>query len=156
MSLSWQYPTDNDGADGFKAQRQSGSNWLDVINNIPKTSRQANDPVANDPGEINYCYRLFAFNSTGLSDSSNIACATTPFINLVTLKTPNVVTVSHRSTDTSSIIAIVVNKDTNIGAGGLELHYPSKYTLTVSRRGGNKSSVISLLVNKSTQVVINP
>ena len=120
------------------------------------SARHAEHIFVGDPGNVEQCVRMLAFNSSGMSDPSDTACITTPVIDVVTMKTRAIVTTSHRATDTSTIIAILVNASTVIGAGGLELTYPSKYTLTVSRRAGDKSSVISILVNKSTSVIINP
>lgn len=155
--LSWDWTGDPTQADGFSAQRQQvDGSWLTVLPNIPISARQDDETIFNDPGGVQQCYRLFAFNSTGMSDPSNVACATSPIINVVTMKTAAIVTTSHRATDTSSIIAVLVNANTVIGAGGLELTYPPGFTLTVSRRASNTSSVIALLVNKSTNVLINP
>lgn len=154
--LSWDWTGDPTQTDGFLARRQVGQGWIDAITNIPISARQADEIIPGDPGGTQQCYQLFAYNSAGMSDGSNIACATSPIVNVVTMKTQAIVTTSHRSTDTSSIIAILVNANTVIGAGGLELTYPPGFTLTVSRRASNTSSVIALLVNKSTNVLINP
>lgn len=155
FQLDWQWPGDPKTADGFVYQRQDAGNWVDKGTN-PIDQLTAADGITNDPGNTQFCYRVFAFNSAGRSDPSNTACATTPIIDVVTMKTGAIVTVSHRSNDTSSIISILVNQNTVIGAGGLELTYPAKYTLLVSRRATNVSTVIALLVNKSTNVLINP
>ena len=154
--LTWDWTGDPTKTDGFLARRRVGSGWVDAITNIPVSAREASEVISNDSGGVQQCYQLFAYNSSGMSDPSNEACATSPIVNVVTLKTQAIVTTSHRSTDTSSIIAILVNKNTVIGAGGLELTYPPGFTLTVSRRAQNTSSVIALLVNKSTNVLINP
>jgi hypothetical protein len=156
LNLSWKWDGDPATLDGFLARRQTPTGWVDAITNIPPADRYAFELFPNDPGGVQQCYQVFAFNADGLSDPSNTACATSPIIDVVTMKTQGIVTVSHRAQDTSSIIAILVNQNTVIGAGGLELTYPPNYTLTVSRRASNTSSVIAILVNKSTNVLLNP
>lgn len=153
--LDWQWNGDASQTTGFRAERQApNGTWFTAIPNIPIEWRQATETIANDPGETQQCYRLFAFNQVGDSLPSNIACDKSPFIDVVTLKTNSIVTVSHRNQDKSTIIALLINKDLVIGPGGLEIVYPSRYTLSVSRRSGNKSSVIAILVNKSTNVIV--
>jgi|SRR5215831_2205570 len=142
-------------ADLFSLQRQQNGGVWAQLPQISGAMRTTDDTIVGDIGGQNYCYQLFAVHGDPvLSPPSNVACAQTPILNIVTLKTNATVTVSHRAGDTSSVIAILVNASTVIGAGGLELTYPPQFTLTVSRRASNTSSVIALLVNKSTLVQI--
>jgi hypothetical protein len=150
VRVQWQWSQGSGGpADGFTVQKGGKD-----LANTPASQLTYDDSIINDPGNTQLCYDVLAFNSAGKSPPSAQACVTTPVINVVTMKTAAIVTVSHRSTDTSTIIAILVNANTVIGAGGLELTYPPGFTLTVSRRASNTSSVIAILVNKSTNVVV--
>lgn len=153
--------TDNsDNEDGFRLQK-ADSCTIDQQGN-------ATSGLFNDIGEVKanvtlfqydvaplQCYRVYAFNAAGNSGFSNTIQIPTGFGDTVTLKTNAIVTVSRRANDASSIYSILVNANTNIGAGGLEITYPADKTLLVSRRASNTSSVIAILVNKSTSVIIN-
>jgi hypothetical protein len=144
-------------ADAFVLQRQTNGGPWTQLPQIPGTARTVDDNSIVDSGGVNYCYQIFASHGDPvLSPPSNVACIQSPIIDLVTMKTQAIVLQSRRSTNTSTVISILVNQNTVIGAGGLELTYPPQYTLLVSRRAQNTSTVISILINKSTTLTINP
>lgn len=152
-NISWKWEQGEGGSNkGFILQR----NGQDFMTNISPDLRSVVIGF-QDQGFQQYDFRLFAFNDDGRSPPSNTQSVTSsPVMSLVTLNTLAIVTTSRRSTDTSSIVSILVNANTQIGPGGLVITYPPGITLLTSRRATNTSTVIAILVNKSTNVVINP
>ena len=85
IDLSWQAPVDNGGRviTGYRIQeshdgRTTGLNviWNDVVANTNKSDTTYTESGLS-PGTTRY-YRVFAINSEGTSEGSNVAVATTP------------------------------------------------------------------------------
>jgi hypothetical protein len=152
-NVSWQWAQGDGGAaQGFILQR----NGQDFLTNIAPDLRSVAVGF-QDTGYQTYNWQIFAFNAEGRSPPSNLETTTSaPIMSLVTLNTFAIVTTSRRSNDTSTIVSILVNANTQIGPGGLVITYPPGITLLTSRRAQNTSTVIAILVNRSTNVVINP
>jgi len=99
MQLRWQDNSGNNPAvadqeDGFTIERALGANGtFSVVGSVGQNVTTFTDIIANDPGNTTYCYRVQAFNKTGKSTYSPVACATTPSIQLVP-GTPSNVTVT--------------------------------------------------------------
>jgi hypothetical protein len=86
FNLSWQdnSKTVNDQEDGFSVERRQGQTG--TFAEVGKTGQNVTtfaDAIKSDPGNVEYCYRVRAFNSAGNSGYSNIACGTTPIITVI-------------------------------------------------------------------------
>jgi hypothetical protein len=154
-NVSWKWEPGESGipTDGFILQR----NGVDFLTNIAPDLRSVAVGF-QDTGYQNYKWELYAFNAEGRSGPSNPQTVTSaPIMSLITLLNfTGIVTTSRRSTDTSSIVSILVNANQQIGPNGLVITYPPGITLLTSRRATSTSSVIAILVNKSTVVTLNP
>ena len=79
LTLTWQDNSNNE--DGFNIERRLGqTGTFAKIGSVAANVVQYVDSIANDPGNVQYCYRVAAFNTAGQSAYSNIACGTTPVI----------------------------------------------------------------------------
>jgi hypothetical protein len=89
FTLSWQDNSGNnaqvnDQEDGFEIERRQGATGTFAqVGTVERNIVQFTDAIAGDPGNVQYCYRVRAFNAAGQSGYSNIACATTPVITVV-------------------------------------------------------------------------
>jgi hypothetical protein len=72
LRLAWQDTSSNES--GFKIERLSGSNYVEIASVGPDVQTYSDTTLA--PG-TNYCYRVRAFNSAGISAPTNAGCATT-------------------------------------------------------------------------------
>jgi uncharacterized protein len=71
MRLDWQDNSDNEN--GFGIERKQGeAEWTEIARRPMDTVTHHDNDVL--PGET-YCYRVFAFNTSGQSPYSNEACA---------------------------------------------------------------------------------
>lgn len=152
-NISWNWSQgEGEAADGFILQR----NGQDFLNPISLALRSVTVGF-QDQGYQSYEWKLFAFNASGRSEPAVATNISAPIMSLVTLQSfTGIVTTSRRSTDTSTIVSVLVNANQQIGPGGLVITYPPGITLLTSRRALNTSSVIAILVNKSTIVTLNP
>lgn len=75
IDLSWSVPTNNGGStiSGYRIERNDGNGFNVIIQNIPSTSYHDTGLTSNKL----YSYRVYAVNSAGMSDPSNVVTATT-------------------------------------------------------------------------------
>jgi len=79
FNLGWVDNSTNE--DGFNIERRQGqTGTFAKVGSVLPNMIKYTDTIANDPGNVQYCYRVAAFNSAGQSPYSNIACATTPVV----------------------------------------------------------------------------
>ena len=74
FNLSWEDRSDNE--DGFKLERRAGQTgtFAPIVNS--PTVANVTTAVDTTPDNLEYCYRVRAFNLAGNSGYSNIACGT--------------------------------------------------------------------------------
>jgi hypothetical protein len=102
-------------AKGFIVQRSSGvSSPFKVIDSVPSGILSLNDSLLQP--SANYCYRMFAYGDSGVSDSSNTVCATTLAAD-TTLNYP----ILFLALDTSHFFANCSITNLSIGATGYRL-----------------------------------
>lgn len=76
-------PSVNDQEDGFYIERRLGqSGSFSRVGSVGQNITKFADSIAADPGNTEYCYRVQGFNKMGAGAFSNIACATTPLVNV--------------------------------------------------------------------------
>jgi Domain of Unknown Function (DUF1080) len=73
LRLSWQDTSSNES--GFKIERLSGSSYVEVASVGPNVRSYSATTLASGR---NYCFRVRAFNSAGISAPTNVGCATAP------------------------------------------------------------------------------
>jgi len=92
-SVTW---TDNSTSESaFNIERgPAAGGVLTKIGSVVANVTKYADVNLNDPGNVQQCYRVQAFNAVGVSAYSNIACATSPVIQLPPDGPPGVVSVT--------------------------------------------------------------
>lgn len=149
-------------ADSFQVQQEVDQNgsWYDIYSALPISERTLTDTIRGDKGGRHICWRVLACNAAGRSDPSNVVCVVTPPIEAansvaITTRPGLLVNVSRRATDTTSIVAVLINNDEVLGPAGIEIEAPAGLRINVSRRATNTSSVVSILVNRNQSVSVN-
>ena len=71
LTMSWADRSNNE--DGFRIERMVSGGVLTQIATVGANVTSYAD--ANLTSGLNYCYIVRAFNSAGISDASNVACA---------------------------------------------------------------------------------
>jgi len=75
--LSWQDNSTNE--DGFKIERAINTNYVEIASVGPSIKTYTDSGLV---GGTTYCYRIRAFNASGVSSPSNESCATIPIATL--------------------------------------------------------------------------
>jgi Divergent InlB B-repeat domain len=75
--LSWQDNSTNE--DGFKIERAINTNYVEIASVGPSIKTYTDSGLV---GGTTYCYRIRAFNASGVSSPSNESCATIPITTL--------------------------------------------------------------------------
>ena len=81
INLSW---TDNSlNEDGFRIERGSlPAGPFSLLTTVGANVTAYSDVINADAGGTQYCYRVQAYNAAGQSGFSNVACGTSPIINV--------------------------------------------------------------------------
>lgn len=154
--LSWTQDT-TIPVTGFEIERKVQGGTGAVIAKVAGDLRTYQDTGALTPDQT-YCYQVRAIGKDGASPLSTEQCA--PYAGVrIYIDSGQQVLVSRRATDTSSIVAILVNANQNVVEnqvpvpGAITIN--SRSTLTVSKRATLGASTISVLVNANEIVTVN-
>jgi hypothetical protein len=159
LFIRWDHAvTETKPVEGFNVYRRlsTGTDYV-KLTTVGATVKEAEDTTVV-PG-LTYCYRIGAFNVAGESmgeDSCSMAAGV-----YVYLKPNQTLSISRRSTNGSTVVAILANKSEVIEQnkypedGKLTLNLKSALNLTQSRRSTDGSSIVSILINKDEYLMVN-
>ena len=83
LRLSWQDTSNTET--GFKIERMTGSNYVEIASVAANVVTYSDTTLTEGS---TYCYRVRAFNASGLSAPTNAACTTAPISTSTTAPTP--------------------------------------------------------------------
>jgi hypothetical protein len=91
QDLVWMAPTNGGPVAGYNVEQSTnnGTSFYQIGGTTGATS--TNYTVLNCATNMNYCYRVNAYNPAGVSPYSNVACAPTPWPPSITMQPTNLV-----------------------------------------------------------------